>query len=62
MINQDQLKALRNRIDAIGEYLKISEKRMQLSEEELKDELSARGVDVIQFPTKQLMINKALSL
>jgi len=36
MINQDQLKGLRGRIDAIGEYLKINEKRMQLSEEELK--------------------------
>ena len=36
MINQDQIKALRNRIDAIGDYLKINEKRLQLSEEELK--------------------------
>ena len=36
MINQDQIKTLRNRIDAIGDYLKINEKRMQLSEEELK--------------------------
>lgn len=36
MINQDQIKALRTRIDAIGDYLKIREKRMQLSEEELK--------------------------
>lgn len=34
----------------------------ELSEDELKDELSARGVDVIQLPTKQLLINKALSL
>lgn len=36
MINQDQLKEMRNRIVAIGEYLKINEKRLQLSEEELK--------------------------
>lgn len=36
MINHDQLKGLRSRIDAIGDYLKISEKRMQLAEEELK--------------------------
>ena len=36
MINQDQLKSSRKRIDAIGVYLKIDEKRMQLQEEELK--------------------------
>ena len=36
MVNQDQLKVLRNRVNAIGDYLKISEKRMQLAEEELK--------------------------
>lgn len=36
MINQDQLKALQDRIAKIGEYLSIDEKRMQLKEEELK--------------------------
>ena len=36
MINQDHLKELRIRIDAIGEYLKINEKRLQLTEDELK--------------------------
>lgn len=36
MINQDQLKDIKQRIDAIHDYLKIKEKRMQLSEEELK--------------------------
>lgn len=36
MINQDQLKTIRKRIDAIGIYLKIDEKRLQLQEEELK--------------------------
>ncbi len=36
MINQDQLKDIKNRIDAIGEYLKIDEKKLQLQEEELK--------------------------
>ena len=36
MINQDQLKDSKKRIDAIGEYLKIEEKRLQLQEEELK--------------------------
>lgn len=36
MINLDHLKELRKRISAIGDYLKISEKRMQLREEELK--------------------------
>ena len=36
MINQDQLKVLNKRIIAIGEYLKIDEKRLKLSEEELK--------------------------
>jgi peptide chain release factor 2 len=36
MINQDQLKEINNRVTAIGGYLKIDEKRMQLQEEELK--------------------------
>ena len=36
MINQDQLKELRERIDKIGEYLKIEQKRVELQEEELK--------------------------
>jgi len=36
MVNQDHIKEFKNRIDAMGEYLKISEKRMQLSEEEIK--------------------------
>ncbi len=36
MINQDQLKGLQERIVKIGEYLKISEKRVQLKEEEIK--------------------------
>jgi len=36
MINQDQLKEIRKRIDVIEDYLKIKEKRMQLAEEELK--------------------------
>ncbi len=36
MINQDQLKEIRKRIDVIGDYLKIDEKRMRLKEEELK--------------------------
>ena len=36
MINQDQLKEILKRISAIEDYLKISEKRSQLSEEELK--------------------------
>lgn len=36
MINQDQLKALNERIVKIGEYLKIGEKRLQLKEEEIK--------------------------
>ena len=36
MINQDQLKELKKRIVAIGDYLKIDEKRLKLSEEELK--------------------------
>ncbi len=36
MINQDNLKEFRSRIDTIGDYLKISEKRLQLGEEELK--------------------------
>ncbi|MCJ8292635.1 MAG: peptide chain release factor 2 [Crocinitomicaceae bacterium] len=36
MVNQDQLKGLQQRIVKIGEYLKISEKRTQLREEELR--------------------------
>ncbi|MBL1278720.1 MAG: peptide chain release factor 2 [Fluviicola sp.] len=36
MINQDQLKESKKRIEAIAVYLKIDEKRTQLSEEELK--------------------------
>ena len=36
MVNQDQLKDITQRIDAIEGYLKIPEKRMQLGEEELK--------------------------
>ena len=36
MINQDQLKDSRKRIDAISVYLKIEEKRIQLQEAELK--------------------------
>tara|TARA_R110002072_G_scaffold20688_1_gene74783 strand:- start:23342 stop:24427 length:1086 start_codon:yes stop_codon:yes gene_type:complete len=36
MINQDQLKESKKRIEAIGSYLKIEEKRIQLMEEELK--------------------------
>lgn len=36
MINRDQLKGLQERIVKIGEYLKVSEKRVQLREEELK--------------------------
>lgn len=38
MVNQEQLKEIRGRIDAIGSYLKIDEKRMQLKEEELKSQ------------------------
>ncbi len=36
MINQDQLRDILGRIQAIESYLKISEKRVQLQEEELK--------------------------
>jgi len=36
MVNQDQLKDILSRIEAIGAYLKISEKRVQLQEAELK--------------------------
>lgn len=36
MINQDQLKEVKERIEAIHGYMKMDEKRMQLSEEELK--------------------------
>jgi peptide chain release factor 2 len=38
MVNQEQLKEIRGRIEAIGNYLKIGEKRMQLKEEELKSQ------------------------
>ncbi|MEN9399237.1 MAG: hypothetical protein RL632_338 [Bacteroidota bacterium] len=36
MVNQDQLKEITQRIEAIEGYLKIPEKRMQMGEEELK--------------------------
>ena len=36
MINQDQFKEVKERVDAIESYLKIPEKRMELSEQELK--------------------------
>jgi peptide chain release factor 2 len=36
MINQDQLKEVKERIEAIHGYMKMDQKRMQLSEEELK--------------------------
>lgn len=36
MINQEQLKEMSTRVDSIGEYLKIKEKRMTLAEEEIK--------------------------
>ena len=36
MINQEQLREMRKRIEAIEEYLKIKEKRVQVDEEELK--------------------------
>ena len=36
MINQDQLKEMRKRVNGIEEYLKINEKRVQVTEEELK--------------------------
>ena len=36
MVNQDQIKEIHGRINAIGSYLKIEEKRLQLQEEELK--------------------------
>jgi len=36
MVNQDQLKELQQRIQAISEYLKIDEKKIQLQEGELK--------------------------
>jgi peptide chain release factor 2 len=36
MVNQDQIKEIYSRINAIGSYLKIEEKRLQLQEEELK--------------------------
>ena len=36
MINQDQFKEVKERVEAIESYLKIPEKRMELSEQELK--------------------------
>ena len=36
MVNQDQIKQLSQRIQAIHDYLKLDEKRFQLKEEELK--------------------------
>ena len=36
MINQEQLKDLKARIEAISSYLKIDEKRLELKEQELK--------------------------
>lgn len=36
MVNQEQLKEIQKRISAIEDYLKINEKRSQLSEEELR--------------------------
>ena len=36
MVNQDQIKEIHSRINAIGSYLKIEEKWLQLQEEELK--------------------------
>ena len=36
MVNQDQLKHVEQRIEAINNYLKINEKKMRLKEEELK--------------------------
>ena len=36
MINQEQLKEISSRVDRIADYLKITEKRMSLQEEELK--------------------------
>jgi len=36
MINQDQLKEMRKRVNGIEEYLKIKEKRAQVTEQELK--------------------------
>lgn len=36
MINQDQFKGVKERVEAIESYLKIPEKRMELSEQELK--------------------------
>ncbi|MDG1148495.1 MAG: peptide chain release factor 2 [Crocinitomicaceae bacterium] len=38
MINQDQIKGIRNRINTIEGYLKISEKRVRFKEEELKSQ------------------------
>lgn len=38
MVNQDQIKEILVRIQAIESYLKINEKRMQLQEEELKSQ------------------------
>lgn len=36
MVNQEQLKGIKERIEAISTYLKIDEKRLQFQEEELK--------------------------
>ena len=36
MINQEQIKVLSERVNAIESYLKIPEKRLMLREEELK--------------------------
>jgi peptide chain release factor 2 len=36
MINQEQLKEMSIRVESIGEYLKIKEKRMTMAEEEIK--------------------------
>ena len=38
MINQEQVKELQNRIQAISEYLKIEEKKIQLQDSELKSQ------------------------
>ena len=38
MVNQDQIKELHTRIQAISIYLKITEKKVQLQEAELKSQ------------------------
>ena len=38
MINQDQIKSIRERIEKIDKYLNISEKRIIYKEEELKSQ------------------------